>query len=154
MRIIGCGTVDRGDDAAGLLVARRLHDLGVEALERSGEGLSLIESWEGADAVILIDAVVTGRPPGTLTVWDASDARVAPEFARCSTHAFGVAEAVRLARVLGRMPARFVIYGIEGRRFALGSALSPEVMSAAESLARRLARSPEAKHTTLPLEFA
>ncbi len=94
MRIIGCGTADRGDDAAGLLVVRRLRELGLDACEQSGEGLALIESWTGCDAAIIIDAVVTGRPLGSLTVWHASDAPVVADFCRCSTHAFGVAEAI------------------------------------------------------------
>ena len=40
LRIIGCGSFDRGDDAAGLLVARRLQALGVETAEQSGESVS------------------------------------------------------------------------------------------------------------------
>ena len=35
LRIIGCGSFDRGDDAAGLLVARRLQALGVENVDRA-----------------------------------------------------------------------------------------------------------------------
>ena len=139
MRIIGCGTAERGDDAAGLLVARRLRELGVDACEQSGEGLALMEGWTGSDAVILIDAVVTGRPSGTVTVWDASEAPVVADFCRCSTHAFGVAEAVQLARVLDRMPPRLLIYGIEGRQFDIGYPPSPEVVAASEKLARSLA---------------
>jgi hydrogenase maturation protease len=138
-QIIGCGNAGRGDDAAGLLVARRLRELGVDALEHSGEGLALIESWRGQDAVILIDAVVTGAAPGAVTVWDGSEAPVAADSCRSSTHAFGVAEAVKLARVLGRLPARLLIYGIEGRRFDLGSAPCAEVAAASERLAQRLA---------------
>ena len=137
--IIGCGNAERGDDAAGLLVARRLRALGVDALEHSGEGLALIENWEGADTVILIDAVITGAAPGAVTVWDGRQAAVSKNFWRNSTHAFGVAEAVELARVLARMPPRLLIYGIEGRRFVLGSAPSREVAAAAERLAQHLA---------------
>jgi hydrogenase maturation protease len=139
VKIIGCGCTDRGDDAAGLLVARRLREWGIDACEQSGEGLALMESWAGPDEVILIDAVVTGRPAGAVTVWDASDAPVAADVYRCSTHAFGVAEAVQLARVLERMPRRLLIYGIEGRRFDFGSAPSPEVVEASERVARNLA---------------
>ena len=62
-RIIGCGKLNRGDDAAGLLVSRRLRELGVNALDQTGEGLQLMESWRGRDAVIVVDAVVTGAPP-------------------------------------------------------------------------------------------
>ena len=140
MKIIGCGTADRGDDAAGLLVARRLRGWGIEAFEQSGEGLALLDSWTGSDSVVLIDTVMTGRPPGSLTVWDASDAPVVPDFVRCSTHAFGVAEAIRLARVLGRMPSQMLIYGIEGVQFELGNAPSKEVTGAAEVLSSLLLR--------------
>ena len=138
-RIIGCGVANRGDDAAGLLVVRRLRELGVEALEHGGEGLTLMEHWEGQEAVVLIDAVVTGAAPGAVTVWEGRDAPMMEGFCRTSTHAVGVAEAVRLARVLDRLPQRLLIYGIEGRRFDLGSAPSAEVVAATERLARRLA---------------
>ena len=146
-RIIGCGTADRGDDAAGLLAARRLRALGVEALEHSGDGLALMERWEGNDTVILIDAVVTGGAPGTLTVWNGRRAPVLDD-CRSSTHMFGVAEAVKMARVLGRMPRRLWIYGIEGRRFEMGSAPNAEVVAAAEQLARRLAREGGRNHVS------
>lgn len=138
-RIIGCGKLNRGDDAAGLLVSRRLRELGVDALDQTGEGLQLMESWRGRDAVIVVDAVVTGAPPGTVTVWDAVEQPQIDEVFRCSTHHFGIGEAVMLASVLNRMPRRLLVYGIEGRQFDLGSAPSCEVNSAVESLARQLA---------------
>ena len=147
-RIIGCGTAGRGDDAAGLLVARRLRELGVETLEHAGDGLALMESWGGDDTVILIDAVVTGGAPGTLTVWNGRRAPVLEDHCRSSTHTFGVAEAVKLARVLGRMPRRLWIYGIEGRQFELGSAPAAEVIAAAEQLAQHLAREGGRNHVS------
>ena len=138
--IIGCGNVERGDDAAGVLVVRRLRELGADALEHSGEGLSLMESWEGCDSVILIDAVVTGAAPGAITVWDGNLSPPSSATQGCTTHAFGVAEAVKMARILDRLPRRLLIYGIEGRRFELGSAPSPEVAQAVECLVQQLDR--------------
>ena len=140
--IIGCGNTDRGDDAAGLLAARRLREMGVEAQEQSGEALALIESWEDARrdlSVILIDAVVTGSPPGTITVWDARTAPVAGDYFRCSTHAFGVAGAIELARMLDLLPPSLLIYGIEAARFEIGSEPSPEVLRAVEEVAAGIA---------------
>lgn len=136
--IIGCGNVERGDDAAGVLATRRLRELGVEAEEQDGEALGLLERWTGAAGVILIDAVVTGAPVGQIAVWDARTAALAAGPFRCSTHALGVAEAIALARVLDRLPPRFLIYGIEGRRFDPGAEPSPEVVAAAEVVARRI----------------
>ena len=138
--IIGVGNSDRGDDAAGWLAARRLRSLGLDAREHSGEGVALLEAWTGAGRVILIDAVVTGAPPGTITVWDARNAPLQREAFRCSTHAFGVAEGVELARTLDRLPASLTIYGIEAQQFQPGAELSPAVSGAIEKLVERIAR--------------
>ncbi|HEV2169648.1 MAG TPA: hydrogenase maturation protease, partial [Candidatus Binatus sp.] len=108
MLILGCGNDDRSDDAAGLLVVRRLRELGIEAHEHGGDALGLIEAWSGAREVVVIDAVVRGTDPDTV--------REAP----CSTHNLGLAEAIELARVLGRLPAKLTIYGIEAKCFDRG----------------------------------
>lgn len=139
-RIICCGNADRGDDAAGLLVARRLQAIGIPAREESGEGLALMASWEGADDVILVDAVMTGATPGSVQVWDARTAPLIRDAFLCSTHGFGVAEAIELARALGRLPVRLRIYGIEARDFAPGAAPSAAVLEAVEQLARQIAQ--------------
>ena len=68
MLIIGCGNRQRSDDGAGILVAERLRDLGIEADMRTGEAVDLIEAWKGADDVIVVDTVVTGAPSGTVQV--------------------------------------------------------------------------------------
>ncbi|MCS6951723.1 MAG: hydrogenase maturation protease [Bryobacterales bacterium] len=142
--VIGCGAEGRGDDVAGLLVARRLRALGVEAIEHRGDALALLESWNEAGAereVVLVDAVVTGAPVGTVTVWDARSVPVLGDFFRCSTHAFGVAEAVELARRLDRLPPRMRIYGIEGERFGRGQEPSQPVLEAVERVVWDLASS-------------
>lgn len=117
--------------------------MGIAAQEHSGEGLALIESWSGAESVLLIDAVVTGAAPGSISVWDARTAPVARDAFRASTHSFGVAEAVELARALGRLPASLRIYGIEGRNFEQGSEPAPEVLAAVDELARIIAKEVE-----------
>jgi hydrogenase maturation protease len=137
--VLGCGNPDRGDDAAGPLAAERLRAMGVHAQEHSGEGLSLIERWRGCDEVILVDAVITGQPPGTLTFWDAREAPPPREALPCSTHAFGVAEAVELARALGRLPLRMRVCGIEAREFEPGRAPGAAVLEGVERAARLIA---------------
>lgn len=68
MLIIGCGNRQRSDDGAGILVAERLRELGIGA--DIGEAADLIEAWKDADDVIVVDAVVTGAPVGTVQAWD------------------------------------------------------------------------------------
>jgi hydrogenase maturation protease len=146
--IIGCGNAERGDDAAGLLAARRLREMGIETREHDGEGLSLLEEWNGAARVILIDAVVTGAAAGTISMWDARAAPVRREAFPVSTHAFGVAEAVEMGRMLGRLPESLVIYGIEAEQFERGAQPGAAVLEAVERVAQRIAQ--EAKECTNP----
>lgn len=138
MLVIGCGHPDCGDDAAGLLVVRRLRQLGIEAVETSGEAGSLMACWEGGDDVLVVDAMLSGAKPGSIQIWDAGAVPLPGQAFRCSTHGLGVAEAVGLARALGRLPARLRICGIEGRRFAPGEPPSPEVLEAVEEAVRRI----------------
>ncbi len=138
LRIIGCGNMDRGDDAAGLLAAGRLIALGVEAREQHGEVLSLMDEWDETCDVILIDAVVTGAQAGQVHWWDA-DLLPGKEVAfRCSTHGVGVLEAVALARVLNKLPRRLRICGIEAMQFDQGVAPSAEVEAAVEAVAQQI----------------
>jgi|ERR1022692_297186 hydrogenase maturation protease len=137
MLIIGCGNRERSDDGAGILVAERLRELGIEADTRIGDAADLIEAWKGADDVILVDAVVTGAPVGAVQAWDGRQP-LASIKATASTHGLGVAEAIELAHVLDRLPARLRVYGVEGRRFEPGSGISPEVQRAVEEVVQRI----------------
>ena len=70
-RIIGIGHLDRGDDALGRVAAGRLKDslpLGTEVLETDGEAGKLLDLFQGAETVIVIDACVSGAKPGTVQV--------------------------------------------------------------------------------------
>jgi hydrogenase maturation protease len=135
--VIGIGNAWRADDGVGLEVARRLRGTlpGVEVLEREGEPTALIEAWEGTDAVWLVDAVSSGAAPGTVHRLDAREHELPAELFRTSTHHLGLAEAVELARALGRLPPKMVVYGIEGAEFGAGDGLSPEVSAAAVRVA-------------------
>ena len=137
MLIIGCGNRQRSDDGAGILVAERLRELGIEADTRIGEAADLIEAWKGADDVIIVDAVVTGAPVGTVQAWDDRQP-LASVSTTASTHGLGVAEAIELAHVLNRLPARLRVYGLEGRRFEPGAEISFEVQRAIEEVVRRI----------------
>ena len=129
--VIGVGNPLRGDDAAGLVVARRARERGVEAIEQEGEPVGLIEAFAGHDAVVVVDAVRSGAPAGTVHRADVSSVPLpAPFTAPASTHTLGLGEAIELARALDRLPARIVVFGVEGERFDTGAELSPAVAAA------------------------
>jgi hydrogenase maturation protease len=138
--VIGVGNEWRSDDAAGLVVARRLREPcpAARVIEREGEPLDLIDEWSGADDAIVVDAVRSGAEPGTIHRLDAAEQRLPAELFRGSTHAFSVAEAVELGRALGRLPSRLLVLGIEGEDFTAGAGLSPAVERAVDGLVGEL----------------
>ncbi len=138
MLILCCGNPERGDDAAGILVANRLKELSIATQLCTGEPSALLQQWHGAHDVLLIDAVVTGSPAGTIHVWNASETRL-PHQPSHSTHGFGVALAIELARKLGSLPQRLTVFGIEAGNFDLGAKPSPAVQEAVKVLTDRIA---------------
>ena len=104
VRVIGVGNALRGDDGAGPAVARALVGRGVDALEHAGDGVSLIDRWDGAGRVVLVDAMSAGLVPGTVRVFEAGlEPLPAGGFVR-STHRLGVAEGIDPARAAQRVP--------------------------------------------------
>ncbi|HSD66944.1 MAG TPA: hydrogenase maturation protease [Vicinamibacteria bacterium] len=138
--LIGVGNPERGDDGAGRAVARRLAarvDRAFEVRESSGEAASLMDAWTGFDEVVLVDACRGAGPPGSVHRFGPVDVgRVATLHA--STHSLGVAAAIGLARALGTLPERLVIYAIEAGRCAEGEGLSPEVDEGAREVVARV----------------
>ena len=138
--VIGVGNELRGDDGVGLDVARRVRAFarraGVEVREESGELLRLLDTWDGRRATVLVDAMRSGAVPGAVRRLDASDAPLNPAVgAPGCTHALTLADAIELARALGRLPPRVIVYAIEGADFTPGSALSRPVAAAVTTAA-------------------
>jgi hydrogenase maturation protease len=142
--VIGVGNAWRGDDGAGLTVARRVRELspaGVEVRELEGDATALVEAWSGAEHFVVVDAAESGAVPGTVRRFDARSQPLPVRILRSSTHAFGVSDAVELARALGRLPARLDVYAIEGASFTAGEDLSPAVEGAVADVVAQLSAS-------------
>jgi hydrogenase maturation protease len=135
--VIGLGNRMRGDDGAGLEVARIVAERApeVRAVEHEREPTDLLAIWEGSGAVVVIDAVL-GDEPGRV-----HRAEVGPEALKerpsmsASTHAVSLSEVIELGRSLNRLPDRLIVLGIEGDRFEVGAGLSSPVREAAETAA-------------------
>jgi hydrogenase maturation protease len=142
IKIIGVGNTFRGDDAAGLLVVRGLKKEDfpqVEIAESPGTGSALPDAWKGAIRVIIIDAVVTGGPPGTIYRFDVHElGATLPVSHSSTTHGWGLSEALAMGKVFQNLPPVLIIYGIEGKNFGLGEALSPEVAAAIPEVTSRV----------------
>jgi len=145
MLVVGLGNELRGDDGAGIEVARRVRERSrpteVEVRELPGDPTALLDAWEGHEAVVAVDTMRSGAPPGTIRRLDASREPLPTDLCgSTSTHAVGLGEAIELARALGRLPASLVVYAVEGRRFDAGAGLSAKVESAVSTLTTAVLR--------------
>lgn len=139
--ILGIGTEERGDDAAGLLAARLLREsnlpdtVHIEAL--CGDGVTLMHAWENADSVTIIDAVDATLPPGTILTIDPWR-QPPPSRVFVSSHLFGLAEAMQISMSFGDFPRMAVIYGIQGGSFRMNTGVTPPVLDAVHEVVRRI----------------
>ena len=146
MKIIGLGNSFMGDDAIGVLVARQLHAYSsaqVSILEGGLAGLNLLHDMEGAETLILIDAVHSHSKAGTIFRFTLPQdlekiGKLAWGTSTSSTHAFGLAEALTLAHTLEVLPAHVILFGIELDHIQKGHALSPPVYKAMTSVVDRI----------------
>lgn len=134
--LVGVGNPHRGDDGVGVAVARRaaaVAPAGVQVVVWA-EPAALLELWDGAGRVVVVDAMRSGQPPGSIATLEVTTTPLpAGGWAGIGTHGFGVAAAVELARTLGRLPQRLVVVGVEAGPVAVGDALSAPVAAAVEA---------------------
>ncbi len=107
-------------------------------IEHTGDGAALMELWKDADSVVVIDAVLSGAAPGTVSRFDAALRPLPASMFRDSTHAFGLAEAVELSRALKQLPRRLIVYGVEAKNFEAGTNLSPAIEFALPTVVERV----------------
>jgi hydrogenase maturation protease len=132
--VVGVGNAARGDDAAGLLAARALG-----GIELEGDPSALIDLFDGADEAVVIDALRSGAPAGTVRRIDVAEQPLPADVrSSASTHLVGLADAIELARALGRLPPRVTVYAIEGERFDTGAPVSTPVAAAINAVVREL----------------
>ena len=147
--LIGIGNEYRSDDGVGLVTVRELQKKGFPhtcCTESSGDGAVLMETWINADTVILIDAVSSNAVSGMIYRFDALTSPIPVTFSSQSTHTFGVAEAIELARTLHQLPPRLIVYAIEGKNFRAGLGLSPEVEHAMHEVVEQVTREVQSLH--------
>jgi hydrogenase maturation protease len=143
--VFGVGHPDRGDDAAGWLVADLLDGDPLVTVRRVAADPSSILTdplWDGADHVVIVDAVRTGAAPGTVHCWDLfellADGAVATGAPDGGTHDLGITTTIGLAEALGRLPLDATVIGIEGCTFEVGAPPSPPVLAAIDRVAALL----------------
>lgn len=124
----------RGDDGIGAAVVEVLCEHGIDAIAFDGDGAELLDAWQGYETVVLIDAMVSGAEPGTVRRFNVLDAPLPQDVMRSSSHQFGLAQAVEMARLLDCLPPHMIVFGVEGECFDYGEGLTPRVAQEVKGL--------------------
>jgi hydrogenase maturation protease len=140
--VAGVGNLLRGDDGFGVEVARALMSRslppGVRLVETGIGGIHLVqEMLAPTDALLVIDAVDLGRPPGTVLVVqpEVIDVHTLTPMERfdalADMHYAKPERAFMLAKALGVLPGRFLMVGCQPvDADSLGEGLTPQVAMA------------------------
>lgn len=139
--VVGIGSTIRRDDGIGIRAARqykeRCSSRLVDVIELGTAGLSLLDFVEGYDRLIILDAIITGSPPGTLHELRGDD--VAKSVHLSVGHESDLPTSLQLGELLTRrMPRHVVVFAVEADDIqTFSEELSPEVQKAIpEVLAR------------------
>ncbi|OAA24015.1 hydrogenase maturation protease [Frankia sp. EI5c] len=149
--VAGVGNVLFGDDGFGVEVARHLLRAGPPpgaiVADYGISGLQLaFDLCSGFDLVVLVDAVGSGHPPGTVTLLDLSDPRIP---AGLDAHGMRPDAVLDLVATLGGHLERVLMIGCQPAEIEPRIGLSAPV-AAAVAPAARLVRSVLEKAATSP----
>ncbi len=112
--VIGVGSPFADDhiayDVIQLLQKKSLPSMSIHYYDRPG--WYLLEYMHDFETVHLIDAIVSGKPIGTLHRYDDIDYFQIQKIL-LSSHNFGLAETLLLGQTLNQLPKTLVIHGIE-----------------------------------------
>ncbi|HID89929.1 MAG TPA: hydrogenase maturation protease, partial [Anaerolineae bacterium] len=128
--ILGVGNILLSDDGVGVHVVRRLEEVAefppeVEVLDGGTKGMDLLHYLEGVSRLIIIDAVETKGPPGTLARLT-GDQVPAHLSLKMSPHEIGLPDMLFAAQLRDIYPEEVVILGVQP---AKGLSLLPDCNS-------------------------
>jgi hydrogenase maturation protease len=130
------------DEGVGVRVVERLaatYDLPeeVQLLDGGTLGLDLLYYLEGIENLLIVDAVETGKEPGTLLRLDGDDV---PAFlsAHISPHEIGVPDMLFAAKLKDVYPRNVVLWGVQPALLDIGLELSPVVQAQVEVLVNKV----------------
>lgn len=133
--VIGVGNRWRRDDAAGFEVIAALRNKvgdSVVLVESDGEPTRLLDAFEMAPKVVMIDAVVAGATPGTIHRF--TDETLPDRMGiGQSSHLVGLIGTIELGKLLGRLPSGLTLIGIEATDFDNGEGMTDAVATGVDA---------------------
>ena len=136
--VLGIGNVLMTDDSVGIRVINELERRfrfpeGVELLDGGTSGIELLSYIANKDYLIIVDAIKSDFPPGTVVKVEGEDVP-AKFMTRISPHQLGLSDLLAAATLTGELPRHMVLFGIEPKRVELGLEMTEEVKGSFEKL--------------------
>ena len=136
--IIGVGNLLLSDEGVGIHVAQRLlqdYNLPEEILVLDGGtlGLDLLYYLEGIKNLLIIDAVLMNKEPGSLMRMVNEEVPSYLSF-KMSPHHIGIPDMLFAAKLKGIYPTNVVLWGVQPGQIDLGLDLSAPVSGQVETL--------------------
>ncbi|MBS1190328.1 MAG: Hydrogenase 2 maturation peptidase Aspartic peptidase family [Rhodocyclaceae bacterium] len=129
--VLGIGNILLSDEGVGVRVVEQLeakYDLPpeVEVIDGGTCGMEMLDQLEGLDALIVVDCVRHGQPPGTPILIQGDDV---PVFFRTklSPHQVSLSDVLASLEFEGRAPKYTAIVGIQPASMDTGLELTPTV---------------------------
>jgi hydrogenase maturation protease len=116
-----------------LLAERYRYPAGVTILDGGTLGLDLLPRLEGVERLLVVDAVETGQPAGTLVRMAGEEVPVVLE-TKISPHQMGLKDLLAVAMLQGFAPCEMVLWGVQPALIELGTDLSEAVAARLEPL--------------------
>ena len=127
--VVGVGNLLLKDEGIGVHIAHALQQIDIPynvKIIDGGTSLDLPDCLENVDKLIIIDAVKTGGQPGTIYRFHPYDMDIESE-GIISLHELGLAQSLKMMRLMGNEPKETVIIGIEPKEINWGTELSAEL---------------------------
>jgi hydrogenase maturation protease len=129
--VLGIGNVLLSDEGVGVHAVKALvqqYNLGkdVEVVDGGTTGMELLPDLEGADHLVVIDAIRAGQPRASVVRLEGDQV---PAFfkTKISPHQVGLSDVLAALAFKGHAPAHVVLIGVQPVTLSLGMNLSPEV---------------------------
>lgn len=134
--VLGIGNILLSDEGVGVRLVEKLEQCfdctpAIDVVDGGTCGMELMECMAGRDHLIVADAVLTGKAPGSVTVL--RDREVPALFTRkISPHQLGLADVLMALQLTGEFPRQLTLVGVEPEALDSGIGLSDTVTRALE----------------------
>ena len=136
--LLGMGNILLEDEGLGIRALERLAQNfelppEVELLDGGTTGMGLLDDISGREHLVVLDAVQTGAPPGTLVALRDDDVPVYFGL-RVTPHQLGLADVLATLELSDERPARVTVLGLVPSSLELTLELSPLICSKLDGL--------------------